>query len=208
MLKSWLRKENNQRLNIFNNLSGKIKEKKEQKLLEKREKYYREEILPKIRKIVQGEFVTSKIGVVDKIDGAGNLSKDDLLNICGKLVTASVRFNKIVDSFDNALKNYLKENDEIQEAYKLYVEKNKTSDGFEYNKNLYLLDVFVIQYEKYKENELSKINAKRFAELDSNGLIKTINELLSSIRRGENILIPSMLMTPQLVLNFIYIMSL
>ena len=208
MLKSWLRKENNQRLNIFNNLSGKIKEKKDQKLLEKREKYYREEILPKIRKIVQGEFVTSKIGVVDKIDGAGNLSKDDLLNICGKLVTASVRFNKIVDSFDNALKNYLKENDEIQEAYKLYVEKNKTSDGFEYNKNLYLLDVFVIQYEKYKENELSKINAKRFAELDSNGLIKTINELLSSIRRGENILIPSMLMTPQLVLNFIYIMSL
>lgn len=195
-------------MNIFNNLSDKVRAKKDQKSLEKREKYYRSEILPEIRKIVQGEFVTSKIGVVDKIDGAGNLSKDDLLNICGKLVTASVRFNKIVDSFDNALKNYLKENDEIQEAYKLYVEKNKTSDGFEYNKNLYLLDVFVIQYEKYKENELSKINAKRFAELDSNGLIKTINELLSSIRRGENILIPSMLMTPQLVLNFIYIMSL
>lgn len=196
-------------MNIFNKLSGKVRARKDQKILEKREKYYRSEILPEIRKIVQGEFVTSKIGLANKLDeNKCDLSKEELLEICKKLVTASVRFNKIVDSFDNALKNYLKENDEIQEAYKLYVEKNKTSDGFEYNKNLYLLDVFVIQYEKYKENELSKINAKRFAELDSNGLIKTINELLSSIRRGENILIPSMLMTPQLVLNFIYIMSL
>jgi len=196
-------------LNIFNNLSSKVKKKKDQKLLEKKEKYYRSEILPEIRKIVQGEFITSKIGVVNKIDeNKCDLRKEELLEICKKLVTVSTRFRKISNSFDCSLRKYLQENKEIQQAYNIYMKNNKSSNNYEYNNNLYFLDVFKTQCEQYKESDLAKCIADNFSTFNRSELINEINGLLNSISCSENVLIPSMLMTPQLVMSFNYIMNL
>lgn len=196
-------------MNIFNNLSSKVKKKKDQKLLEKKEKYYRSEILPEIRKIVQGEFITSKIGVVNKIDeNKCDLRKEELLEICKKLVTVSTRFRKISNSFDCSLRKYLQENKEIQQAYNIYMKNNKSSNNYEYNNNLYFLDVFKTQCEQYKESDLAKCIADNFSTFNRSELINEINGLLNSISCSENVLIPSMLMTPQLVMSFNYIMNL
>lgn len=196
-------------MNIFNNLSSKVKKKKDQKLLEKKEKYYRSEILPEIRKIVQGEFITSKIGVVNKIDeNKCDLRKEELLEICKKLVTVSTRFRKISNSFDCSLRKYLQENKEIQQAYNIYMKNNKSSNNYEYNNNLYFLDVFKTQCEQYKESDLAKCIADNFSTFNRSELINEINGLLKSISCSENVLIPSMLMTPQLVMSFNYIMNL
>lgn len=196
-------------MNIFNNLSSKVKKKKDQKLLEKKEKYYRSEILPEIRKIVQGEFITSKIGVVNKIDeNKCDLRKEELLEICKKLVTVSTRFRKISNSFDCSLRKYLQENKEIQQAYNIYMKNNKSSNNYEYNNNLYFLDVCKTQCEQYKESDLAKCIADNFSTFNRSELINEINGLLNSISCSENVLIPSMLMTPQLVMSFNYIMNL
>jgi len=196
-------------LNIFNKLSGKVRARKHQKILEKKEKYYRSEILPEIRKIVQGEFVTSKIGLANKLDeNKCDLSKEELLEICKKLVTVSTRFRKISNSFDCSLRKYLQDNKEMQQAYNIYMKNNKSSNNFEYNNNLYFLDVFKLQCEQYKESDLAKCVADKFLNFNKSELIEEINGLLNSISRSENVIIPSMLMTPQLVMSFNYIMSL
>lgn len=192
---------------MFNSLLGKAKEKKEQKLLEKREKYYRSEILPEIRKIVQGEFVTSKIGVVNKIDKTYNLSKEDLIKLCGELISISTRFRKIANSFDSDLKQYLNENKEIQNAYNNFMSSNKSSDNFEYNGNLYFLDIIKEQLERNKKSSLFKGLLDEISSRDETRLINDINNQLASIRRCENILIPSMMVTPQLILNLNYIIT-
>lgn len=176
---------------MFNSLLGKAKEKKEQKLLEKREKYYRSEILPEIRKIVQGEFVTSKIGVVDKIDEKKcNLNKDELIELCGGIVVGLTKFNKIIKVFADELEMFLHTNESIQNDYInfVYIQK-KDPNEFYYNDDKYLIDVFKKCFENEKTFPFSKSAIDYLKVKSCEQIINEFNRELSDFKKAEEILL-------------------
>ena len=178
-------------MSIFNNLSGKVKEKKDQKLLEKKEKYYRSEILPEIRKIVQGEFVTSKIGIVDKIDEKKyELSKEELIRACGDVVVGLTKFNKIVKNFADELELFLQTNEEIQNAYIdfVYVQK-KDANEFYYNEEQYLIDVFRKCYENEDTFPFAQTAIDYLNKKNNKQIIDDFNKELSDFKKTEEILL-------------------
>lgn len=176
---------------MFNSLLGKAKEKKEQKLLEKREKYYRSEILPEIRKIVQGEFVTSKIGVVDKIDvKKSDLNKEDLVNICNDLVGGFIKLNKNLKSFADKLDDFLNNDESIQNSYIEFVLiKNRNRDEFYYNDDKYLIKLFEEYYNEKEDTPFSQTAFDYLTERSKEQLVDDINKELSNLQKAEEVLL-------------------
>lgn len=177
-------------MSIFNSLSGKVKEKKDQKLLEKKEKYYRSEILPEIRKIVQGEFVTSKIGITNKINKKNcALSKDDLIRICDNLTRGFLELNEILKPLANALDNFLMTDEGIQQSYINYVLVGKNNrNNFYYNEDKYLIDVFKTCYPVRKYDSASQALSKYLSQKSIEQLVDCINIELSHIISAEEML--------------------
>ena len=191
-------------MSIFNSLSGKVKEKKDQKLLEKREKYYRSEILPEIRKIVQGEFVTSKIGVVDRIDAKKcELDKEELIKICNDLVDGSIKLDRCLKPLDNELQIFLNKNELIQNAYIDFVLiKKKDRNEFYYNGDKYLIELFETIYDNQKEIPFSQKVSDYLNQRSVEQLVGDVNKEIANLKKAEELLLKIFLM-PRTTLAYV-----